>query len=254
VDTQPKRGESSTVPKVKTVSHEDDTTQADLALALSVMQTRLTSLEEDLIETRAERSDFARTIREQGASIDGIMQHVRALESRKPEAAARGDGELRVFVPRWCIKKKQVETWSHKTSMATGLQSAAISSFETILPSVLVGNMKTGSGGSYDWLHSYLKTFSVWEPTGHKNGVSKRIQDGVTSTRARRYLSNHFQDDPALTGIFVRRVLLHGNDTTAKQQLAKIPNLQRKIDNHARQATFDIKKMQETIRGLKQKP
>lgn len=45
--------------------------------------------------------------------------------------------------------------------------------------------MKTGSGGSYDWLHSYLKTFSVWEPTGHKNGVSKRIQDGVTSTRAR---------------------------------------------------------------------
>jgi hypothetical protein len=113
VDTQPKRGESSTVPKVKTVSHEDDTTQADLALALSVMQTRLTSLEEDLIETRAERSDFARTIREQGASIDGIMQHVRALESRKPEAAARGDGELRVFVPRWCIKMKQVETWSH---------------------------------------------------------------------------------------------------------------------------------------------
>jgi hypothetical protein len=33
-----------------------------------------------------------------------------------------------------------------KTSMTTGLQSAAISSFETILPSVLVGNMKTGSG------------------------------------------------------------------------------------------------------------
>jgi hypothetical protein len=69
-----------------------------------------------------------------------------------------------------------------------------------------------------------------------------------------RYLSNHFQDDPALTGIFVRRVLLHGNDTTVKQQLAKIPDLQRKIDDHARQTTFDIKRMQETIRGLKQKP
>jgi hypothetical protein len=77
-----------------------------------------------------------------------------------------------------------------KTFMATGLQSAAISSSETILPSVLVGNMKTGSGGSYDWLHSYLKTFSVREPTGHKNGV-RRFGVSCRALAVGRWGSSH---------------------------------------------------------------
>jgi hypothetical protein len=44
-----------------------------------------------------------------------------------------------------------------KVSMTTYLEAAIITSFSMILPSILVGNKKEGTGGTFDWLKSYLK-------------------------------------------------------------------------------------------------
>ena len=64
-----------------------------------------------------------------------------------------------------------------------------------------------------------------------------------------RYLSNRFKDDPALTGILVRRILLHGGDTTIKTKLAKIDDLSRKVDEHHRNVQTEIKKLQAAKAG-----
>lgn len=59
-----------------------------------------------------------------------------------------------------------------------------------------------------------------------------------------RYIANHFKDDPALTGIMVRRILMHGEDTTVKTKLAKIDDLQRKVEEHHRHFQSELKKLQ----------
>jgi hypothetical protein len=62
-----------------------------------------------------------------------------------------------------------------KVSMTTDLEAPVITSFSTILPSIIVGNKKEGSGGTFDWLKSYLKDYLVWDPAGRNSGVSSRI-------------------------------------------------------------------------------
>jgi hypothetical protein len=64
-------------------------------------------------------------------------------------------------------------------SMTMDLEAAIITSFSTILLSILVGNKKECSGGTFDWLKSYLKDSSVWDPAGCKSGVSSRIREGI---------------------------------------------------------------------------
>ena len=59
-----------------------------------------------------------------------------------------------------------------------------------------------------------------------------------------RYLDNHFKDDPALTGIMVRRILMHGEDTSVKTKLAKIDDIQRKVDENHRHIQGELKKLQ----------
>jgi uncharacterized protein YneF (UPF0154 family) len=51
-----------------------------------------------------------------------------------------------------------------------------------------------------------------------------------------RYLENHFKDDPALTGIMVRRILMQGQDTSVKAKLEKIDNLERELKEQQRKA------------------
>jgi hypothetical protein len=237
-----------------------------------------------------------------------------------------------------------------KVSMTTDLEAAIITSFSTILPSILVGNNKEGTGGTFDWLKSYLKTYTVWDPAGRKSGVSSRIKEGIkvaarraeglllmttddleavkvalgllsdsstfitslctwiesahreltedtpyTSEEVRdmqlecleqiseelhqarvavvdaarisqgiylwgmlhawqiqqRYVSNDFQDDPALTGIFVRRVLLHGQDVSLDARLNKITNGLKKAEEHDRQVQSDVKQLQRDTKELK---
>jgi hypothetical protein len=236
-----------------------------------------------------------------------------------------------------------------KVSMNTDLEAAIITSFSTILPSILVGNKKEGTGGTFDWLKSYLKDYSVWDPAGRKSGVSSRIRDGVKVATKRaegllslttddteavkvasglmadsctfitslctwiesshreltadtpytsgevwdmqlecleqifeeihqarvavvdaarisqgiylwgmlkawqiqqRYLTNDFQDDPALTGIFVRRVLLHGQDVSLDERLSKLSDGLKKADEHNRQAVSDTKQLQREMKEL----
>jgi hypothetical protein len=238
-----------------------------------------------------------------------------------------------------------------KVSMTTDLEAAIITSFSTILPSILVGNKKEGTGGTFDWLKSYLKTYAIWDPAGRKSGVSSRIKEGikVASKRAegllsmttddseavkvasgllsdsstfisslctwiesahreltadtpytseevwdmqlecmeqifeelhqarvavvdaarisqgftfggcsgrawqiqQRYVSNDFQDDPALTGIFVRRVLLHGQDVSLDDRLSKITDGLKKLEEHDRQVQSDVKQLQREVKELK---
>jgi len=237
-----------------------------------------------------------------------------------------------------------------KVSMTTDLEAAIITSFSTILPSILVGNKKEGTGGTFDWLKSYLKTYTVWDPAGRKSGVSSRIKEGIKVAARRaegllsmttddseavkvasgllsdsstfitslctwiesahreltedtpytseevwdmqlecleqifeelhqarvavvdaarisqgiylwgmlhawqiqqRYVSNDFQDDPALTGIFVRRVLLHGQDVSLDARLNKITDGLRKAEEQDRQVQSDLKHLQRDTKELK---
>jgi hypothetical protein len=66
-----------------------------------------------------------------------------------------------------------------------------------------------------------------------------------------RYVSNDFQDDPALTGIFVRWVLLHGQDVSLDDQLSKIMDGVKKLEEHDRQVQSDVKQLQLDIKELK---
>lgn len=237
-----------------------------------------------------------------------------------------------------------------KVSMHTDLEAAIITSFSTILPSILVGNKKEGTGGTFDWLKSYLKDYSVWDPSGRKSGVSSRIKEGIKVATKRsegllslttndpeavkvasgllsdsatfvtslcmwvesahrditadtpynseevwdmllecleqifeelhqarvavvdaarisqgiylwgmlkawqiqqRYVSNDFQDDPALTGIFVRRVLLHGHDVSLEDRLEKLTDGLKRADEHDRQMSSDTRQLQREVKEMK---
>lgn len=59
-----------------------------------------------------------------------------------------------------------------------------------------------------------------------------------------RYLDNHFKDDPALIGILVRRILMHGCNTALKAKVAKIEDLTRIVDEHHRCVQAELKKLQ----------
>lgn len=51
-----------------------------------------------------------------------------------------------------------------KVLMESGLEASVMTSFDTILPSILVGGKKVTDhgGGTFDWLQGYLlKTYSV---------------------------------------------------------------------------------------------
>lgn len=67
-------------------------------------------------------------------------------------------------------------------------------------------------------------------------------------------MSNDFQDDPpALIGIFVRRVLLHGQDVSLDAQLSKISDGGlKKLEERDRQAQSDVKQLHQwEVKDLK---
>jgi hypothetical protein len=240
-----------------------------------------------------------------------------------------------------------------KTSMTNYLQVAVLTSFDTIIPSVLVGGKKmTDGGGSvFSWLQANLKSFEIWKPKGGRTyGVAQQIRDGIGRVTERttelrdlhtadpqaillstglcsdsatfchelvrfiteqqdaltadttfsvtqvwemqleclqkiieelsearesvadaarhtpayylwgmlkawkiqqRYLSNHFKDDPALTGIMVRRILMQGQDSTVRDKLAKIDALANKMDEHHRQKNNELKNLKDAVEKLK---
>ena len=231
-----------------------------------------------------------------------------------------------------------------KTEMSSGLDASVKFSFETTIPSILVGGKKLPEGGgAYDWLKSYLKSYEVWKRPGMSTGLGQQIIDGVDKVERRlaemrddgttdssavrlsiylaqdavrfcnafvrfvddqqddlttdttfsseqiwpmqvecilkiveelseardavvdaarhneayflwgmlrawqiqqRYLENHFKDDPALTGIMVRRILVQGQDTSVKAKLAKIDTLQHKVEENHRVVMGEVRKLQ----------
>jgi hypothetical protein len=66
-----------------------------------------------------------------------------------------------------------------------------------------------------------------------------------------RYVSNDFQDDPALTGIFVRRVLLHGHDVSLEDRLEKLTDGLKRADEHDRQMSSDTRQLQREVKEMK---
>jgi hypothetical protein len=66
---------------------------------------------------------------------------------------------------------------SKKIYMGSELEASITASFSTVLPSILVGNMKNFTGGAYECLISYVKNYSVWSPRGPEgsSGLRTRI-------------------------------------------------------------------------------
>lgn len=239
-----------------------------------------------------------------------------------------------------------------KTAFATALEATVVTSFDTILPSILVGGKKSDSsqGTAFDWLASYLKSYEVWKPTGTNHGVAHQITNGVNSVTKRvaelrrqydehrivllsnelchdsanfchefvrfindqqeeltnntayteeqvwqmqleciqkiveelseareafgdvgksergnlvwgmlmswkvqqRYLANHFKDDPALTGVLVRRILMQGQDQSVKKKMAKIDALEAKVAETKNYTTSEIGKVKAEVTKVKE--
>ena len=68
-----------------------------------------------------------------------------------------------------------------KIYMGLELEAAITASFITMLPSVLVRNMKEVTGGAYKCWVVYLKKYSLWSPHGPEGlyGLKAIIRDGV---------------------------------------------------------------------------
>jgi hypothetical protein len=101
-------------------------------------------------------------------------------------------------------KDETTKEWEsqRKIEFASDLDASMATSFETVLPSVLVGGKRvTEGGGTYDWLKSYLKTYEVWKPTsGMTTGVSHQILSGIdkVAKRAEEYRAL-ITDDPTVS-------------------------------------------------------
>jgi uncharacterized protein YneF (UPF0154 family) len=61
----------------------------------------------------------------------------------------------------------------------------------------------------------------------------------------KRYMANHFKDDPALTGVLVRRILMQGQDSNVKKQLEKVDSVDQKLEhyNAVKQLKDDLAKL-----------
>jgi hypothetical protein len=101
-------------------------------------------------------------------------------------------------------KDETTKEWEsqRKIEFASDLDASMATSFETVLPSVLVGGKRvTEGGGTYDWLKSYLKTYEVWKPaSGMTTGVSHQILSGIdkVAKRAEEYRSL-ITDEPTVS-------------------------------------------------------
>jgi hypothetical protein len=67
-----------------------------------------------------------------------------------------------------------------------------------------------------------------------------------------RYLRNHFKDDPALMGIFVRRVILQAGNDGFKDKFAKLDKLQDQVIEHNRVHTQAISQLKTIVAKIKQ--
>jgi hypothetical protein len=62
-----------------------------------------------------------------------------------------------------------------------------------------------------------------------------------------RYRKNNFGDDPALTGVLVRRIILNGGDGGVAVKFQKVDDLVKLVDSHHRQHVNEIKRVEKLI-------
>jgi hypothetical protein len=65
------------------------------------------------------------------------------------------------------------------------------------------------------------------------------------------YICNDFQNDPALIGIFVCWVVLHGHNVSLDDRLSKITDGVKKLEEHDCQVQSDVKQLQRDVKELK---
>lgn len=235
-----------------------------------------------------------------------------------------------------------------RVDQKTGLESAVVTSFHTIIPSVFIGSSKNVEGGIFAALKGSMKDYHAWKPAqSQSTGMAKRIKDGVaqvdnriTTMRAeimenelirvsntlvtdsmvfctrlcsfleeqqvtytegtgysaatvwdmqleclqtileelhnarigvvdaarhrpglllwgmiqawkvqKRYMSNNFADDPALTGILVRRLIMQGDDKGSQNK--KVDDLHKTVNEHQRNNASQFKKIQDQLAKAK---
>ena len=65
------------------------------------------------------------------------------------------------------------------------------------------------------------------------------------------YLSKHFQDDPALTGIFTCQILFHGQDLSLKGAIEELTDQVNRTETKAHTTAREIKGLAKKIKDLK---
>jgi len=118
--------------------------------------------------------------------------------------------------------------------LSSGLEAAIVTSFDTTLPSVLVGGKnKTAEGGVYDWLKSCSKDHKVWSPNGASKGLGVRINEGTQGVMKRaEHLREEISSDPEVvtlaTGLLTDSMrfctaLVNWVDTTRREMVDDTP-------------------------------
>jgi hypothetical protein len=68
-----------------------------------------------------------------------------------------------------------------------------------------------------------------------------------------QYMKNSFRDDPALMGVFVRRVIMSSEDKVLVGKVAKVDTLEKTVTENHRNCMAQIKKLQDQVEKLKPK-
>lgn len=72
-----------------------------------------------------------------------------------------------------------------KSGLGTSIESNCITSFDTVIPSILVGEKTDTKGGVFECLKANQKNHSVWEPPGHDSGLKPRVVKGIKTVKKR---------------------------------------------------------------------
>jgi hypothetical protein len=64
------------------------------------------------------------------------------------------------------------------------------------------------------------------------------------------YLSNNFQDDPGLTGIFTHQILFHGQDMWLKSKVESLSDKVVKANTKAQTASGEVKALAKKVKDL----
>jgi hypothetical protein len=81
----------------------------------------------------------------------------------------------------------QAQEAAKKISLESELETSVGASFNTFIPSIMVGNKKETLGGAYECLNVYINDFDVWHPRGSQGstGLRYRIRQGTTTVTGR---------------------------------------------------------------------